>query len=147
MQTSEASRSLSIEDIGHELSIPEEVESASFLSLGRLFSPISHGQIISSFVDKGISQLHPWQARCIDAFIADENLRTDSSVSNLVYSAPTSGGKTLVAVRVLGCRLDDCMIRMQSIRYCCCCVELLRRVVEVSMCCPCERLLKKKLTS
>eukprot|EP00927_Polykrikos_kofoidii_P021323 TRINITY_DN20209_c0_g1_i2.p1 TRINITY_DN20209_c0_g1~~TRINITY_DN20209_c0_g1_i2.p1 ORF type:complete len:1747 (-),score=230.84 TRINITY_DN20209_c0_g1_i2:568-5808(-) len=46
--------------------------------------------IANSYVEQGISRLYPWQAECL----AVEGV---ASGRNLVYCAPTSGGKTLVS--------------------------------------------------
>lgn len=54
--------------------------------------PAWAGQVRSAYADIGITRLFEWQAECL----ADASL-SEPHFSNLVYSAPTSAGKTLVA--------------------------------------------------
>ncbi|XP_072939443.1 DNA polymerase theta isoform X2 [Epargyreus clarus] len=49
------------------------------------------GEIIQRYEEKGITQMFEWQVSCLG------NSKVLADNSNLVYSAPTSAGKTLVA--------------------------------------------------
>ncbi|CAM9144280.1 unnamed protein product [Scytosiphon promiscuus] len=53
-------------------------------------------QLVDSYAKRGIRSLFPWQAHCLRV---DEGKPLGGG--NLVYSAPTSGGKTLVAELLL----------------------------------------------
>lgn len=54
--------------------------------------------LIKSYARRGVKQLFNWQAECLS------NERLFSPVyQNLVYTAPTSAGKTLVAEVIAAC--------------------------------------------
>ena len=51
---------------------------------------ITSKDLLESYQDQGVTELFPWQADCLEQYAAAEQ-------RNLIYSAPTSAGKTLVA--------------------------------------------------
>ena len=75
-------------------------EKGDVYSLGNPIYGIPSG-IVESYAECGVTSLYPWQVECLhlDGVLTSER--------NLVYTAPTSGGKTLVA--------EILMIRMLSI--------------------------------
>eukprot|EP00760_Papus_ankaliazontas_P019513 PhM_4_TR18031/c1_g1_i3/m.37170/K02349/POLQ; DNA polymerase theta len=54
--------------------------------------------VIREYVKMGVRQLYPWQKACLET---PGVLPSASTSTNLVYCAPTSGGKTLVAEVIL----------------------------------------------
>ncbi|CAD7955437.1 unnamed protein product, partial [Amoebophrya sp. A25] len=48
--------------------------------------------MVEKYASRGMEELYPWQQRCLQA-----DARVLAGTRNLVYCAPTSGGKTLVA--------------------------------------------------
>lgn len=58
-------------------------------------------QLVKNFFSAGINSIYPWQSRCL---LANRLL---SGEGNLVYTAPTGGGKSLVA--------DVLMLKMFSV--------------------------------
>eukprot|EP00798_Chlamydomonas_sp_ICE-L_P011821 gene11821-33942_t len=69
--------------------IPHPGVAAAFTSLHRELSQwIPHPGVAAAFVAKGVKSLYPWQAGALEC---------GEDGSNLVYCAPTSGGKSLVA--------------------------------------------------
>ena len=58
-----------------------------------------------------VHELHPWQQQCLHAYLTAEDMGTPGSprgrCRNLVYAAPTSGGKTLVAVLLMLRRISE----------------------------------------
>ena len=66
----------------------------------------------TAYASKGLKQLYPWQSECLN--IPGVLTADAGQLCNLVYSAPTSGGKTLVSELVLLKRL--CEISTHSFR-------------------------------
>jgi CRISPR/Cas system-associated endonuclease/helicase Cas3 len=56
-------------------------------------------QVIRQFKAFGVKELHDWQAECLGRYLESEHDQPSKLPPNLVYCAPTSGGKTLVAVQ------------------------------------------------
>lgn len=56
--------------------------------------------LIKAYLKSGIVQLFDWQAECLS------NLNLfDPNFQNLIYTAPTSAGKTLVAEIIAACNI------------------------------------------
>ena len=71
--------------------------------IGSLGLPI---WVRKSYEGKGLKSLYPWQADCL-AIAGVLSPNDTGELSNLIYSAPTSGGKTLVSEMVMIRRLFD----------------------------------------
>lgn len=53
--------------------------------------------VTQQMTETGMVKLHEWQAECLGTFLEAEKSSRGTETRNLVYSAPTSGGKTMVA--------------------------------------------------
>ena len=68
-------------------------------------------QIAKPYLEaKKMRRLHPWQAACLTSYGTDHELSVlDHRGDNLVYCAPTSGGKSLVAEILMVRRISMCV--------------------------------------
>jgi DNA polymerase theta len=78
-------------------------------------------QLVSNFASLGIKQIYPWQKNCLKG----PGLLTGAK--NLVYCAPTGGGKSLVA----DCELSRCIHHVaMGLVADVCPVLMLKRIIE-----------------
>lgn len=64
-------------------------------------------KVISRYEALGVKSLFPWQVECLLTLLLSTKKVDSYAPSNLIYSAPTSGGKTLVAEILMLKRLAE----------------------------------------
>ncbi|XP_061439125.1 helicase POLQ-like isoform X2 [Rhineura floridana] len=92
--------------LSEEIGVAEKTSSASFVDIGPFYGlPTKVKELLIQF--RGIEKLYDWQHTCL-------TLESLQQRKNLIYSLPTSGGKTLVAeiliLRELLCKQMDVLM-------------------------------------